>query len=504
MTGTIQTYIDFSELRYFWIENDKITYVYIDNKFFQETYDYLRLRKFLSYHWKKFGVVASTETSKVFFICLNNFSSATSAGSILTVNFTTDSIDIRMFSTIDATNNKNYLNFVSVNYDITRIGKTAITVNTSQAEVIGSNYDTIQEAIDYISSNNLTATKYVSVDVYVGSESVTLKNGVDIYFKDGTKINHSTSGSNIFYDNNQAVTCSIYGDGVFTKDDSGCLLKVGTQASNINFGFKSATLTDTCFEMSSNVTVDRQLRVKGRFVECTGLVFGDGHYNDMCIDVLKAFVTIHGVGVQQSGPDGYIYLKNTELISTGTEICIYTDNTSGFGNDLFLIFVSIDSQSGTPLSAEVNYTHTYHVFHSRFLTDTSYYIFQDNPPASTTYIGYGNQNYSNKPASSNVYLLGVPITQTSSVPLAVGDITSTRSGAVVTIKIDAVAFADNYEVYAESTLIDTLNIDEFETTYNMAASSSPYRFKYRATRGASTGEFSRRTQQFYFGASVII
>lgn len=517
MTGTIQSYIDFSKLRYFWVYNSQIFYVYTDNQIIVEDFDFVQLKKHLTYHWKQYATIASGISDKIFYINLQELQSVTSDSADLILTFSNDSITIAMLNSTDATYNKNYLNFAWRNYDITRINKTAITVNTGLTETAGVNYDTVQEAINYIFSNNLTDTKYVSVDVYEGTESITLKNGVDIYFADGTLINNTTNGSNIFKDNGATVECNIYGEGVFTKNNTlgslgaNAVLKISGDDTHINFGFKKIiSIENPVIYAEDSAPLRPMYMLKGKTATTYTLIQNNAGVLHADCDVMKIQCSVNIISFQTETNSGYCYVRNSDCYNTGADYSIATDNTSGVANNIFLMLVNINSSDLSCLSSEANTGHTFHSFASRYyVANYDYFIEQFSPGGinNTQYIGYGNQNYTNKPAEASVLQSGDEINETSEYSLIVGDISSTADGDTATIKIDPVVSADEYEIYDDIDYIDTITIDpasELGYTYTMTDRSTPYLFRYRGKRGTDYSGYSRRSKQSYFGRSVIL
>ncbi len=224
------------------------------------------IRAFLSSYYDSYATIGHTD-GRTFFINVTFLRNVRTSGSSLFFNYGAGDIEIQCIDSTYAAYHMQYLESLKINAEPeafigSRIVKKVDTRATTDARY--NIYRTYAEALA-----DSVAGRDVVIGVYgISNEQITLKDGVDIIFREGTGLSSSLYNG-LFTDNSSIVNCNIYGRGVFTNSDgsqlSGNILRLYAN-SNVFFGFYTCSKSIKAFGIYASAG---KVRAKGHTMSAT-------------------------------------------------------------------------------------------------------------------------------------------------------------------------------------------------------------------------------------------
>ena len=450
------------------------------------------LRELFLTDYKKLATIGLAN-GNIIIVDVENVESYSANSKTLTITFTDDSsINCKMYSSTDATNNLQYLDFVFKNYspeDRAFAGKTEITVGSS-------GYLTIQGAI-----NAATSSNYVKVLAGDYSEQLTLKNSVDLWFEEGATLTNNVVSSPMISDNDLNVTVNIYGDGVF-NNNGGYTLDMIADSSNINFSFLQINHSDTAGNSviscdTSGVTAGQSLRLKGNSIDTSyEPVATDGSINIVDIDVLTILAGYVVAGAQKASIQ-HRYFRSGYYHSE--DMIVYSDSTSGPIRQYDFV-VNCTSHTEVSHFIQSESLNTFQSWNSIFkIADVNGSVFNifsgtyDRKDAHVLH-GINISNVEYTIGNAAFYTGELTVQNLDDIELCRGQLYYRWKDNIVNLYLSGIPFADQYEIYNQNTLLNTLPKETLSYNYTIQpgrlGTDDSFRFRFRGKSGSEYSDYS--------------
>jgi len=365
------------------------------------------LDRYFSFYFRQLATIPDVNLGINYVINLSKVVNYYVQSSNLVIQLSDQILTIACLNVTHATNHLNYLDFAVKNnsYEIASAGKTPIYVDDD-------NYSTLTAALNVATSSNI-----VVVDKML-SESVILRNGVDIWFNAGSGNEFNSESLKLFYTNNQNVTCNIYGYGIFTNNATGGSLAnpvfLLSGLTNVNIGFQeinTASVRACIYAEGSFGTVT--MRAKGHTMTGRPL---DSDYDTYLVDCdAVSMKNIDGADVviyPDNNLDTYYYIRNA-FMSNDSDVygTMFMQSSHTNTYDINLINVrAVNNGSMSVIDSPQDETHTVRLFNTYLKADTQPIHAQYE---TTNVISYGDTNIINVENYADVNLTGTIIIDTN-------------------------------------------------------------------------------------------
>jgi len=361
------------------------------------------LDRYFSFYFRQLATIPDVSLGINYVINLSKVVNYYVQSSNIVIQLSDQILTIACLNVTHATNHLNYLDFAVKNnsYEIASAGKTPIYVDED-------NYSTLTAALNVATSSNI-----VVVDKML-SESVILRNGVDIWFNAGSGNEYNSESLKLFYTNNQNVTCNIYGYGIFTNNATGGNLDnpvfLLSGSTNINIGFQeinTASVRACIYAEGSFGTVT--MRAKGHTMTGRPL---DSDYDTYLVDCdAVSMKNIDGGDVviyPDNNLDTYYYIRNA-FMSNDSDVygTMFMQSSLTSIYDINLINVrAVNNGTMSVIDSPQDETHTVRLFNTYLKADTQpiHAMYQ-----TTNLISYGDTNIINVENYADANLTGTII-----------------------------------------------------------------------------------------------
>ena len=361
------------------------------------------LDRYFSFYFRQLATIPDVNLGINYVINLSKVINYYVQSSNLIIELSNEILSIACLNSTHATNHLNYLDFAvkNNNFEIASAGKTILYVDED-------NYSTLTSALAVATAGNM-----IVVDKML-SESVILKDGVDIWFNAGAGNELNSSNLRLFHTSTNNVNCNIYGLGVFSNNenifDTNPLFHInGNSTINIGYQEMNTTLIRPCIYAYGHTGVV-SVRSKGHTM--TGRLLDSDSQNYLFdTDVVK--MGNDGAGELVLYPDNtlntYFYIRNALMTNDSDYFgTLYLQSTSVSIYDLNLINTRAENYGSSPvLQSPQDEKHTVRLFNSHLKADTK--VIETQYSQKTNVISYGDTNILNVEDYSDVNLTGTII-----------------------------------------------------------------------------------------------
>lgn len=386
------------------------SYVYQNGKTFvyseSETVEYDTIEQcrdaidnYFSFYFRQLATIPNVTTGFCYLINLSKVINYFVQSSNLVIQLSDGILTIPCINTTHATNHLNYLDFAykNNNFAVASAGKTILYVDDD-------NYSTLTSALAVAVSGDM-----IVVDKML-SESVILKDGVNIWFNSGSGNIYNSGSANLFYMTDD-VHCDIYGYGVFENNSTAGIynnpLFYIEFDSEVNIGFQEINTIDNRASIYAHPQTGTSTiyRCKGHTITGRPL---DSDNNTYLIDSDTVNMS-NGNDVTvypDNGLNTYFYLRNS-LISNESDIfgTLYMQSSAASVYDINLINARvINYGSSHAIESPIDETHTVRLFNSLLKADTKPIATANGQ--NTNVIAYGDYNFMNIENYEDVNLTG--------------------------------------------------------------------------------------------------
>ena len=361
------------------------------------------LDRYFAFYYRQLATIPDVTLGINYIINLSKVINYYVQSSNLIIELSNETISIACLNSTHATNHLNYLDFAvkNNNFEIASAGKTILYVDED-------NYSTLTSALAVASSGNI-----IVVDKML-SERVLLKDGVDIWFNAGAGNAYSLSNNGTLFYTNVAITCNIYGYGIFQNTNlttiGGTLFRFEFN-SVVNVGYESMTTSpgSACVYSYGASSGGAIMRSKGHTM--TGRPLDtDGETYLLDADAVHLIASGDDVVLYPDNSlNTYFYIRNALMTNDSDYFgTLYLQSTSVSIYDLNLINTRGENYgSSSVLQSPQDETHTVRLFNSHLKADTK--VIETQYSQKTNVISYGDTNILNVENYEDTNLTGTII-----------------------------------------------------------------------------------------------
>jgi len=389
-----------------YVYQDKLNLVHSESE--NVTYDSITecrqaLNNYFAFYFRQLATIPDVTLGINYIINLSKVINYYVQSSNLIIELSNEILSIACLNSTHATNHLNYLDFAvkNNNFEIASAGKTILYVDDD-------NYSTLTGALAVA-----TAGDMIVVDKML-SERVLLKDGVDIWFNSGAGNAYSLSNNGKLFYTNVAITCNIYGYGIFQNTNltaiGGTLFRFEFN-SVVNVGYESMTTSpgSACVYSYGASSGGAIMRSKGHTMTGRPL---DTDGETYLLDADAVYLIASGDDVvlyPDNSFNTYFYIRNALMTNESDYFgTLYLQSTSVSIYDLNLINTRGENYgSSSVLQSPQDETHTIRLFNSHLKADTK--VIETQYTQKTNLISYGDTNILNVEDYSDVNLTGTII-----------------------------------------------------------------------------------------------
>lgn len=307
-----------NQIYYFTMLGLTVTY-YLDSSQNQidtyTSYQTLRreIRTFLSSYYDSYATIGHTD-GRTFFINVTFLRNVRVSGSSLFFNYGAGDIEIQCIDSTYAAYHMQYLESLRINAEPEAFIGNRIVKKVDTRATTDSRYNIYRTYAEALTDS--VAGRDIVIGVYgISNEQITLKDGVDIIFREGTGLSSSLYNG-LFTDNSSIVNCNIYGRGVFTNSDSaepsGNILRLYAN-SNVFFGFYTCSKSIQAFGIYTSAG---KVRAKGHTLSALSSFDQDGVPTFADLDCLYFNGGASNVVNLATDVEETVIYRNIEFVST--------------------------------------------------------------------------------------------------------------------------------------------------------------------------------------------